>query len=237
MTSARLRGSPPDRRRGMQEPRQLDRGARLRELGADGRRQVLDVGDLHQARLGRRLHPDRLTAERALDPPDHDLVLATVLRGAQELLAEVIVDRGVGAAPSGAGQRHRRRARPGAPHEQLRAGAEERRLGRAAAKAEAGREQLPKRAVDGRRLVRPGRFDHHLPRQHHLLELAGPDPAHRLRHTAPRSAPEAARSRSGSRPSDGDRQAAATASPSAASRAPESPRGGARVHPVSGQRA
>ncbi len=182
MASARLARLSPDRRRRVQQPRQLDRGARLGELGADRRGQVLDVGHLDHARLGRRLDPDRLAAQRALDPPDDDLVLAAVLGGAQELLAEVIVDRGVGAAPGRAGERHRRRPRPATPHEQLRAGAEERGLRRAAAKAEAGREQLPKRAVERRRLVGPRRLDHHLAREHHLLQLAGADSLHRLRH-------------------------------------------------------
>ena len=72
-----------------------------------------------------------------------------VLVAAQQLLAEVVVDRGVGAAPDRARQGHGRDARPGAPHEQLRAGAEEGRLGGAAAEAEAGGELLAHRAEEG----------------------------------------------------------------------------------------
>ena len=44
--------------RRVQQPGELDRAARVRELGADRRREVLDVGDLDDRRLVRRGDPD-----------------------------------------------------------------------------------------------------------------------------------------------------------------------------------
>ncbi len=67
---------------------------------------MLDVRDPRQLGLGRGGDPDRVRAQRALDPPRDDRVLFAVARVAQQLLAEVRVDGGVGAAP-----RSRRRAR------------------------------------------------------------------------------------------------------------------------------
>ena len=118
-------GLAADRRGRVQKPGQLDGGARLGELGVDRGREVLDVGDLDQARLGRGLDPDRMGAQPADDPPGDDLVLGAVLGALQQLLADVVVDRGVGAAPRRAGQGDRRGARPRAANQQLRAGADE----------------------------------------------------------------------------------------------------------------
>jgi hypothetical protein len=148
----------------------------------DRRRQVLDVHHLDQAGLGRRLYPDRGAAQRPLNPAHHDLVLAPLLRRPQELLAEVIVDGGIRAAPSGARERHRVGARAASPHEQLRARPEEGPLRRAAAKAEAGGKQLAQGAVQRRGVVCARSLDHHLARQDHLLEPCGPYPLHRLPH-------------------------------------------------------
>ena len=53
-------------------------------------------------------------------------------------------------------------------------------LGRADAEAEAGRKQLPQGAEDGRGIVRGGRLDRDLAREHDLVELAGADPLGRL---------------------------------------------------------
>ena len=89
-----------------------------------------------------------------------------------ELLAEVVVDRRVGAAPRRAGQRHRLRARAVAAHEQLGAGTEERQLRRADAEAVAGREDLAQGVEHRRRVDRARRVHAHLARQHDLLELA-----------------------------------------------------------------
>ena len=49
--------------------------------------------------------PDRVRAQRALDPPRDDRVLLAVLVGAHQALAEVVVDGGVGAAADRAGER------------------------------------------------------------------------------------------------------------------------------------
>ena len=91
--------------RRVQEPGELDRAQRVRELGADRRAQVLDVRDLDQRGLVGRGDPDRVRAQRAGDPADDDRLLLAVLVGAQELLAEVVVDGGVGGAAGGAGER------------------------------------------------------------------------------------------------------------------------------------
>ena len=96
----------------MQQPGQLDRRVRLGELGDHRRRQVLDVRDLDDLRLGRRLDPDRMRAQGADDPLDDDPLLAAVLVAAQELLAEVVIDGWVGASAGRPGQGDGRDARP-----------------------------------------------------------------------------------------------------------------------------
>ena len=91
--------------------------------------------------------------ELAGDAPRDDLVLASVLRALQQLFAEVVVDSGVGAAPRRARESHRGHARSPAPHQQLRAGAEEDGLGRADAKAEAGGKRLTQGPEEGAWIV------------------------------------------------------------------------------------
>ena len=61
-------------------------------------------------------HPDGVRAEGPDDPLGDDPLLAPVLVAAQQLLAEMVVDSGVGAAPGRAGQRDGRDACPRAPH-------------------------------------------------------------------------------------------------------------------------
>ena len=106
---------------------------------------------------------------------DDDQVLDPVLLAPHQLLPEVIVDRGVGAAPGRAGERDGRDAGAAAADEQLRAGADERRLGRTGAEAEAGWKQLPEGAEEGRRVVRRAGLDHDLAGEHDLLEPAVAD--------------------------------------------------------------
>ena len=113
-------GSGADGGSRVQQPGELERRARLGELGADRRRQVLDVRDLDHDGLGRDLDPDRVRLEPARDPLGDDPVLVPVLVAAQQLLAEVVVDGRVGAAPGRAGERHgrgdcRRCGAPAAP--------------------------------------------------------------------------------------------------------------------------
>ncbi len=146
----------------MQEAGQLDRRARLGELGDHRRRQVLDVRHLDDLRLRRGLDPDRVRAQGADDSLGDDPLLAPVLVAAQQLLAEVVVDGGVGAAPGRAREGDGRDASAGAPHQQLRTGADEGRLRGAAAEAEAGRELLAHGAEDGRRVVGGAGGDHDL---------------------------------------------------------------------------
>ena len=86
-------------------------------------------------------------------------LLAAVLVAAQQLLAEVVVDGGVGAAPGRAGEGDGRDAGARAAHQQLRAGADEGRLRRAAAEAEAGGELLAHRAEERGRVVGGGGAD------------------------------------------------------------------------------
>ena len=92
----------------------------------------------------------------------------------------MVVDGGVGAAAGRAGEGDGRDAGAGAAHQELRAGADEGRLGRPGAEAEAGRELLAHRAEDRRRVVRGGGADDHLAGQHDLLHLPRRDPRCRL---------------------------------------------------------
>ena len=80
---------------------------------------MLDVRHLDHDGLRSDLDPDRVRLEPAFDPPGDDRVLVPVLRALQQLLAEVIVDGGIGAAPCRARERDRRRAATGAAGEKL----------------------------------------------------------------------------------------------------------------------
>ena len=82
------------RRGRVQESGEVDRRPGIRELGVDGRRQVLDIRHPDDLRIRCRLDPHRVRAQRPLDPADDDLVLVTILFAAHELLAQVVVDRG-----------------------------------------------------------------------------------------------------------------------------------------------
>ena len=108
---------------------------------------MLATRDHH--RLRRPLDPDRDRRQAALDPLRDDRVLGAVLGAVEELLAEVVVDRRVGAASRRSGERHRRGDGAAAANEELGAGADERRLGRADAEAEAGAEGLAERTEQG----------------------------------------------------------------------------------------
>ena len=147
-------GSPPTAGVGCSSPASsiAERGSA--SWAMDRGRQVLDVGDLDDPRLGRRPRPRprAAAASRTIRRTTISCSRA-VLVAAQQLLAEVVVDRRVGAAPGRAGERDGRDAGARAPHQQLRAGADEGRLRRPAAEAEAGREQLAQGAEERR----PGR--------------------------------------------------------------------------------
>ena len=176
-----------DRRGRVQQPGQLDRRARVGELGLDRRRQVLDVGDAHDRGLLLGLDPDRVRPQRARDAAGDDLVLLADLGAVQHLLAEVVVHRGVGAAPRRAGQRDGRGDRAPAADQQLRAGADEGGLGGADAEAEARREELAQRSQDRPGIVGGGRADRDLAGQHQLLQLPRRDPLDRRRRRPARS--------------------------------------------------
>src|SRR5689334_10781967 len=117
-----------------------------------------------------------MRAQGADDPLGDDPLLTTVLVAAQQLLAEVVVDRGVGAAPSRTGKGDRRSAGTGAAYEELRAGADESGLRRPAAEAEAGRELLAHPPEQSRGVVGAAGADDHLAGEHHLAHFAGGDP-------------------------------------------------------------
>ena len=208
----------------MQQPGQLDRRARLGQLGDDRRRQVLDVGDLDDLRLRRGLDPDRVRAAApgrsagrrsparagpcrcaaaarrgGRRPPGSELRRVEPASATVETLAPERRSSSSGLAPRNA------------------------RLRRAAAEAEAGREELAQGAEQRRRVVgRRGRDDD-LPRQHDLAQLARLDPlgrrGDRLLELARRAG--AADLRSGRR--GGDRASAAPPSRSPARRAGGAP--------------
>ena len=138
-------------------------------------RQMLDVGDLDHRGIGVDLDPDRPRSELALDPPGDDLVLAQILGRVQQLLPEVVVDGGIGAAADRAGERYGGDTGAAAAEQELGAGAEEGALGGSDAEAEAGREQVAQGAEGDRRIVRGRSLDRDLAREHDLLELAGAD--------------------------------------------------------------
>ena len=95
----------------------------------------------------------------AHDPPATIALLVPVLVAAQQLLAEVIVDGGVGAAPGRAGQRDRRGAGAAAADEQLGLAPMKSASGVPTAEAEAGGELLAQRAEEGGGIVRGGGVD------------------------------------------------------------------------------
>jgi hypothetical protein len=166
-----------DGRRRVKEFGQLEHRPRIGELGVDGRREVLDVGDAYDHRLRRALDPDRDRRQAALDPLRDDGVLGAVLVAVEELLAEVIVDGGIGAATRRSGEGHRRRNGAAAANEELRAGADERCLRRADAEAEARAEGLTERAEQGPGGMRSRSGDTDLAGEHELLDPAAADRA------------------------------------------------------------
>ena len=101
---------------------------------------MLHVLDLHEHRFVRGRHPHAHRAQVALDAARHDRLFLALLRPLEELLAEQVVHRGVGAAAGGAGKRDGLGAGAVAAHEQLRARPDERQLGRAHEVAVAGGE-------------------------------------------------------------------------------------------------
>ena len=143
---------------------------------------MLDVGHPDEHRLGRGGHPHGVRPQPAGDPAGDDRVLVAVLVGAQQLLAEVVVDGGVGAAPGRARERHRAGALALAADQQLRGGADERRVAPSDGVDERGVKRLAQQAEDGRRIVRPGGVHVDLAGQHDLLQLAGADPLGGARH-------------------------------------------------------
>ena len=102
---------------------------------------------------------------------DDDRVLAAVLVAAQQLLAEVVVDRGVGAAPGRAGEGDGRDAGARAAHQQLGAGADEGRLraSRSRSRSRPGTARASRRRRRRGR-GRPRRSHEHLAGEHDLLE-------------------------------------------------------------------
>ena len=126
----------------MQHPGERHRTDRLRQLGADRRPEVLDVRDLHERRLRGGGHPHGVRGEHPRDPAGDDRVLLTVLLASEQLLAEVVIDRRIGAAPGRAGERDRARALPVSADEELRTGGEEHRVATSHGEHEARRELL-----------------------------------------------------------------------------------------------
>ena len=163
----------------MQEPGEFDRAERVRELGANRRAQVLDVGDLDQRGFVGGGDPDRVRAQRAGDPADDDRLLLAVLVGAQELLPEVIVDGRVRAAAGGAGERDGLGAVAVAADQQLGRRGDERGVAAAGAEDVARLEARPQHAEHRSGIVRRRRLNRDLARQHDLLERARADLLHR----------------------------------------------------------
>jgi hypothetical protein len=93
-----------------------------------------------------------------------------VLPGLQQLLAQMRVDGGIGRAARRAGERDGRRAQPLAPDEQLGRRADEGGVAAARAVDEARTEAGAQHAEDRGRIVRRGRMDRNLAREHDLLE-------------------------------------------------------------------
>ena len=120
--------------------------------------------------------------QRAGDAAHDDRVLLAVLVALEQLLAEVLVDRRIGAPPRGAGERDGGRPLAVPAHQQLGAGRDERAVAAADREHVAGRERLAEQAEHGAEVVVDRGVDLDLARQHDLLELAGADPLHRPRH-------------------------------------------------------
>ena len=104
-----------------------------------------------------------------------------ILLAVQKLLAEMVVDRRIGAAPRRSGERDRARSLALAAYQQLRAGREERRLAAADGEHVARGERLAQHADDGGGIMVDRGVDLDLARQHDLLQFARPDPLHRTR--------------------------------------------------------
>ena len=139
--------------------------------------------------------------QRARDAPGDDRLLLAVLGRAQELLAEVVVDGGVGAAARRAGERERRRAQALAADEQLGAGGDERGVAAAGAEDVAARERLAQHAEDRGGVVRRAARGPATSRASTTFSsVAGADALDRARDGAPRSARAASRWRRGSGP-------------------------------------
>ena len=160
----------------MEHPGQLDRRARVGQLRVDRRREVLDVRDLDRAPARGRPRP---TPSAAGAPARSCLTTISCssrfFAERAELLAQVVVDRRVGAAARRAGEGDGLSARPAPADEELGACADERRLGRADAEAVARREELAERAEERCGVVRSRRLGAHLAREDDLVKLARPD--------------------------------------------------------------
>ena len=145
---------------------------------------MLDVLDLDESRLVGGGDPEAHGRQRSLDARADDRLLLALLRAVQQLLPEVVVDRGVRGAARRTRQRHSLRPGAIAPNEQLRRRADERPVAGAHAVREARREDLAQGAEDRRRVVRVGGVHSHLTRQHDLLHVASLDQLHRPAHRA-----------------------------------------------------
>ena len=119
--------------------------------------------------------PDGVGAQGAGDAADDDRLLLAVLVGAQELLAEVVVDGGVGGAAGGAGQGDGLGAVAVAADQQLGRGGDEGGVAAAGAEDVTGLEARAQDAEDGGGVVRRRRVDGDLAGEDDLLERAGAD--------------------------------------------------------------
>ena len=135
--------------------------------------------DLDECRLARSGHPEAHRVEGALDAARDDVLLLAVLGAAQQLLAQVVVHAGVGAAARGARQRHALGALAVTPDQQLGARADEGQIGCADAPAVAGREELAQRAEHRTRVVGRGAVRPNLAGENDLFELSSADALHR----------------------------------------------------------
>ena len=174
--SATANGSPPTAGVGCSSAGQPHRADRLAQLRADRAREVLDVRHLHDHRLLGAAVTQTLCGRSARSMRRATIACSrAVLVGAQQLLAEVVVDRRIGAAARRARERERARAHALAADQQLRAGGDEGVVAAAGAEAEARRKALAQDAEDRRRVVRRRRVDLHLAREHDLLQRARAD--------------------------------------------------------------
>ena len=176
----RAQGLAADRRRGMHQSRQLDRLERRGELGADRCGEVLDVRHPRERRLGRSGDPDRVRAQRALDPAHDDRVLLAVAVLAQQPLAEVRIDRRVGTAASRSRERQRAHALAFATHQKLGAGGDQ--VPSPRPRRRRSTRRTPREGPrTRRRVVVDGRVHLNLAGEHDLLDLACRDHLHGAR--------------------------------------------------------